>query len=266
MRSPSSALTPRLLLLIVLARPVSPLPRRPPRETPTAEKFYSSKAARCVMPPDRTRGRRPDRAAARRRGGAAAGSLSRSATPRRWPVPSHLGSRHARPISDRPDTLVPGTNMVIPVANPADRADLIAFLATLRPVAAPTKEELAAAAVHAAGPGDWQNDAPWRAPSHRPEKPGGALCHQVGGQLAKTVDRPAGASLAVPPGFQVRLFASGLSGPRLLRTAPNGDIFIAETRQGRIRGSGWRTAPTPRRKTRFLPKICAAPSASPSIP
>src|SRR6185369_16823541 len=37
-----------------------------------------------------------------------------------------------------PTTFVPGTNMLVPVANAADRADLIAFLSTLRPVAAPT--------------------------------------------------------------------------------------------------------------------------------
>lgn len=38
-----------------------------------------------------------------------------------------------------------------------------------------------------------------------------------------------------PAGFKVELFAEGLSGPREIRTAPNGDIFIAETRDGRVR-------------------------------
>jgi glucose/arabinose dehydrogenase len=55
------------------------------------------------------------------------------------------------------------------------------------------------------------------------------------GNGPKVVDRPDGASLSVQPGFTVRPFVTGLSGPRLLRTAPNGDIFIAETREGRIR-------------------------------
>ena len=32
-----------------------------------------------------------------------------------------------------------------------------------------------------------------------------------------------------------RLFAEGLSGPRIIRVAPNGDIFVAETRAGRVR-------------------------------
>jgi glucose/arabinose dehydrogenase len=38
----------------------------------------------------------------------------------------------------------------------------------------------------------------------------------------------------VPPGFAVDLFASGLAGPRMIRAAPNGDIFVAESRAGRI--------------------------------
>ena len=39
----------------------------------------------------------------------------------------------------------------------------------------------------------------------------------------------------VPNGFEVNLFASGLSGPRIIRTAPNGDVFVAESDAGRIR-------------------------------
>jgi glucose/arabinose dehydrogenase len=39
----------------------------------------------------------------------------------------------------------------------------------------------------------------------------------------------------VPPGFQVSLFASGLEGPRQMRVAPNGDVFVVESGSGRIR-------------------------------
>ena len=38
----------------------------------------------------------------------------------------------------------------------------------------------------------------------------------------------------VSAGFAVNLFASGLAGPRTIRAAPNGDIFVAESRAGRI--------------------------------
>jgi glucose/arabinose dehydrogenase len=41
--------------------------------------------------------------------------------------------------------------------------------------------------------------------------------------------------LQAPPGFEVKLFAKGLDAPRLIRTAPNGDIFAAESTSGRIR-------------------------------
>jgi glucose/arabinose dehydrogenase len=49
------------------------------------------------------------------------------------------------------------------------------------------------------------------------------------------VKPPANAGLSVPPGFTVRQFAAGLTNPRLMRVAPNGDIFIAETAANRIR-------------------------------
>ena len=38
-----------------------------------------------------------------------------------------------------------------------------------------------------------------------------------------------------PPGFSVSLFAKGLAEPRVVRVAPSGDIFVAESRAGRVR-------------------------------
>jgi glucose/arabinose dehydrogenase len=52
---------------------------------------------------------------------------------------------------------------------------------------------------------------------------------------AEVVSRPEGAWPVTLPGFKVELYASGLDNPRLLRTAPNGDIFLAESDPGRIR-------------------------------
>ena len=49
------------------------------------------------------------------------------------------------------------------------------------------------------------------------------------------VARPANAWPIAPAGFKVELYFSGLENPRTLRTAPNGDIFVAETEAGRIR-------------------------------
>ena len=46
---------------------------------------------------------------------------------------------------------------------------------------------------------------------------------------------PEGAWPQVPEGFKVELYAAGLDNPRIIRTAPNGDIFVAETKAGDIR-------------------------------
>jgi len=50
----------------------------------------------------------------------------------------------------------------------------------------------------------------------------------------RVVARPGDAKLAAPPGFTVSEFLGGLTRPRLLRTAPNGDIFVAESAADRI--------------------------------
>ena len=48
------------------------------------------------------------------------------------------------------------------------------------------------------------------------------------------VDRPANVLPIAPPGFKVELFASGFNEPRAMKTAPNGDIFLAESHGGKI--------------------------------
>jgi glucose/arabinose dehydrogenase len=47
--------------------------------------------------------------------------------------------------------------------------------------------------------------------------------------------RPPGAMPQVPAGFKVELYADGLDVPREIRTAPNGDIFLAESKKGEIK-------------------------------
>lgn len=46
--------------------------------------------------------------------------------------------------------------------------------------------------------------------------------------------RPRGATLSVPPGFQIEAWASGLNNPRFLTVAPNGDVFVAESAADRV--------------------------------
>ena len=52
---------------------------------------------------------------------------------------------------------------------------------------------------------------------------------------AQLVARPENVWPVAPAGFKVEMYAAGLDNPRTLRTAPNGDIFLAESDPGRIR-------------------------------
>ena len=83
--------------------------------------------------------------------------------------------------------------------------------------------------------GDWRVDKPGTIRLIQPQdlpRPGASPSVA---NPPRVVARPAGASPHVPPGFKITLFAEGLSGPRALRVAPNGDVFVAETSAGRIR-------------------------------
>lgn len=51
----------------------------------------------------------------------------------------------------------------------------------------------------------------------------------------QVVPIPANASLKVPDGFVVSVFAEGLDRPRWLALTPTGDVLVTETRQNRIR-------------------------------
>lgn len=51
---------------------------------------------------------------------------------------------------------------------------------------------------------------------------------------AQVVKPPPGTLPKVPDGFTVQVLASGLDEPRIMRTAPNGDIFLAESGSGRV--------------------------------
>ena len=52
---------------------------------------------------------------------------------------------------------------------------------------------------------------------------------------SQVVPRPDGAAPKTADGFSAEVFASGLRGPRVIRLAPNGDIFVTESVGGRVR-------------------------------
>src|SRR5215469_1160680 len=60
------------------------------------------------------------------------------------------------------------------------------------------------------------------------------LASTSSGNGPKLVPRPADAWPQVLPGFKVELYAALDNEPRLIRTAPNGDFFVAESQAGAI--------------------------------
>src|SRR4051812_33671276 len=51
----------------------------------------------------------------------------------------------------------------------------------------------------------------------------------------QVIPRPEGAMPQAPAGFKVELYATGLTEPRQIRTAPNGDLFFTEKRSGELK-------------------------------
>ena len=87
----------------------------------------------------------------------------------------------------------------------------------------------------AAAFGAWRTDKPGVIRLIRPKDlpaPGATPSTANGPHIVR---RPPSVVPQVPAGFKIELFADGLSGPRQMRVAPNGDIFVSETEPGRIR-------------------------------
>jgi glucose/arabinose dehydrogenase/cytochrome c2 len=135
-----------------------------------------------------------------------------------------------------PMVVVSGTTMPIPVTDPGHRADVVAYLGTLKlPQGLALKYEDLPETAGGTDPNDWQRQAPGAQHNFKVAelpKPYESKSSSNGPQM---VPAPTNAMLAVPAGFTVRLFARDLQNPRLVRTAPNGDLFIAETGRNRIR-------------------------------
>ena len=83
--------------------------------------------------------------------------------------------------------------------------------------------------------GDWTSDAPGvrRKITVQDLPPPGSNALAI--NLAHVVKRPANAQPKVPSGFKIELYASGFRDPRFLLTAPNGDLFVVESRANQIK-------------------------------
>ncbi len=83
--------------------------------------------------------------------------------------------------------------------------------------------------------GDWTSDAPGVRRKITVEDLPAPSSNVLAINRPRVVERPPGAQLQVPPGFKIDMYASGFRDPRFLLTAPNGDIFVAESRANQIK-------------------------------
>jgi len=82
--------------------------------------------------------------------------------------------------------------------------------------------------------GDWRADSPGTRRFIRSQDlPTPDMAESVRNAV-RIVRRNSDQKPIVPNGFEVNLFASGLDAPRIIRVAPNGDVFAAESAAGRI--------------------------------
>ncbi len=81
----------------------------------------------------------------------------------------------------------------------------------------------------------WQNDAPGVVHRIDVGKLPAPFATPSAREFPQIVPKPDAAQLKLPPGFKIDVFTRDVDGPRIMRVAPNGDIFVAETQQGRVK-------------------------------
>jgi cytochrome c2 len=147
-----------------------------------------------------------------------------------------------------PTGVVPGSAMVIPVPNAADRENLAAYFAAVKEGTLPAEQAAAMPARPAttpaalvagtdipAGPADWKKDAPGRVHRIDLNTLPASFATASARNLPRVVRKPEGAKLSVPSGFHVEVFLEGVTGPRTMLVAPNGDVILAETKPGNLK-------------------------------
>ena len=83
--------------------------------------------------------------------------------------------------------------------------------------------------------GDWRIDAPGAQHKITLSDLPAPYATEPKAERSEVVPRPGGAELKTLPGFTAEIIASGFDGPRVVRFAPNGDLFLAESTGGRVR-------------------------------
>lgn len=87
----------------------------------------------------------------------------------------------------------------------------------------------------AAAFGDWRADRPGVRRLIKPEDLPKPYATKSASNGAGIVDMPANAKPRLPSGFSAELITSGIDNPRVVRVAPNGDLFVADSEANQIR-------------------------------
>jgi glucose/arabinose dehydrogenase len=124
-----------------------------------------------------------------------------------------MGNR-AAPLSLRVIIVILSCNFAVPVDAAAESDTLLSGKAAM---------------------GDWTKDAPGVRRKITVQDLPPPSSNILAINRAHIANRPAEAQLRVPPGFKIELYAEGFRDPRFLLTAPNGDIFVAESRANQIK-------------------------------
>src|SRR5258708_3150821 len=131
-----------------------------------------------------------------------------------------------------PTSVVPGTAMVVAVPDQTDRDNLIAYFQSVSNQA-PSQASILVPASSAES-ANWRLDAPGRLHRISASSLPPPFATPSSRNSSSVVAKPANASLSVPPGFHIDIFSVGLTGPRKMLVAPNGDILVTEMRGGRV--------------------------------
>ncbi|TPM05005.1 sorbosone dehydrogenase family protein [Mesorhizobium sp. B2-3-10] len=83
--------------------------------------------------------------------------------------------------------------------------------------------------------GDWRADRPGVRRLIKPEDLPKPYVTKSVSNSAGVIDMPADAKPHLPPGFSAELIASGIDNPRVVRIAPNGDLFVADSKANQLR-------------------------------
>jgi glucose/arabinose dehydrogenase len=83
--------------------------------------------------------------------------------------------------------------------------------------------------------GDWHADGPGVRRLLKVEDPPQPAVSESAQNPPDKVEMPEGVRPQLSPGFKAEIVASGIENPRVVRIAPNGDLFVADSKANQVR-------------------------------